>query len=314
MADAFNTTTGALASQVLTAYDQNAYFALRDEAIWDQFASVKPGNITNPGDSVTFTFWTDMAVATTPLDEVVDVDTVALADSQISVSPNEYGNALVLSIRLETDDFLLGFDSDVANLLSENMVKSLDTIALAAVDASGTEYFPATNAAQTEATTLIDDVITAAEVRKRRVSLVQANALPTSGELFVSVINPDVGYDLQSETGDQAWIAPHVYVDTQAIYNNELGTFAGVRFVESNRTTVTVDGGTTTEDTYTTYFFGQQAIAKVESIAPHMVMGPITDTLMRLRPLGWHAYLGYGQFRAASLERLITASSIGDNA
>lgn len=307
MADSFNTTV-SLSNQVLTAYDQNAYFALRDEAIWDQFADVKPGNLTNPGSPVTFTFWADLAEATTPLDEVIDVDAVSLSDSQVSVTPNEYGHAVVVSIRLETDDFLLGFDSDVANILSENMVKTIDRIARNAVDAAGT----AVTIAASEGATVAGDVITAALVRQQRATLVGANVRPW-GMDYAAIIDPDVGYDLQSETGDNAWGRPHEYVDTEEIYNGELGKFAGFRFIESNRVNLNVDGGSGSVDTYTTYFFGQQFLAKVESIAPRMVMGPVTDTLMRLRPLGWHGYFGFGEFRSASLIRLIGASSIGDN-
>ena len=58
-------------------------------------------------------------------------------------------------------------------------------------------------------------------------------------------------------------------------------------------------------------FIGKQAVAKAETIAPHVVIGPVTDKLMRFRPLGWHAYLAYGTFRTASMQNLLSASSLG---
>jgi N4-gp56 family major capsid protein len=300
--------SGQLSNQVLTSYDRVARFALRDMLIWDQFATVKPGNVTSPGTPVTFRFWTDLSPATTPLSEVLDVDAVGLSDSAVSVTPQEYGNAIIKTIRIRVDDYLVGFDADVASLLSWNLVDTVDTLVQAAVDGGSNESLVAAS----EAATVAGDVITSSWVRQIRAILRKRNAIPF-GNLFVCVINPDVAYDLKEETGDGAWIAPHQYVDTQNIYNDELGTFGGFRFVENNRTLINTDGGSGTVDTYRTYFLGQQALAKAESIAPHMVMGPVTDKLMRLQPIGWHMYSGWDTFREESLQRLVSSSSIGDN-
>lgn len=310
MADVFTSTT-QLSNQVLTAYDRNAYFALRDTAIWKQFADVKPGNITSPGSAVQFTIWSDLTEATTALSETVDVDAVGLSDSTVTVTPSEYGNAVLITLKLRTDDFLVGFDADVANVLAENMVKSIDTIARTTVDTSGTAVWASGTADGDLAST---DNITAALVKQQRAALRKNNAAPISGNLYAAVIHPDVAYDLKVETGDAAWISPHIYVDTANVYNDEIGTFGGFKFVESNRTDLDEDAGTAgTESVYSTYFFGKQAIAMAEPIAPHMVMGPVTDHLNRFRPLGWYGYLGFGQFRSASLRRLRATSSIGTN-
>ena len=97
------------------------------------------------------------------------------------------------------------------------------------------------------------------------------------------------------------------------IWNDEIGLFAGVRFVESPRAKINADGGSGTVDTYTTYFMGAQALAKAEPIPGHVVIGPVVDALMRVRPVGWYAYVGWDTYREAALRRLISASSIGAN-
>ena len=45
---------GQLTNQVITAYDRNAYFALREETVFDPMFTVKPGSIlfTKPGSAV----------------------------------------------------------------------------------------------------------------------------------------------------------------------------------------------------------------------------------------------------------------------
>ena len=69
MADAFTTTT-ALADQVVAAYDRNAFMALRAGGVFDQFARVKPGNVTSPGSSVSFLFWGDLTPTNAAFNEI----------------------------------------------------------------------------------------------------------------------------------------------------------------------------------------------------------------------------------------------------
>ena len=316
MADVFTGATsasgsGQLTNQVLEAFQRSAFFALRDELIFDQFARVRPGNLTSPGTPITFLFWNDLAVATTPLSEVVDVDAVGLSDSQRSVTPAEYGNALLCTLRIKLDNYLIGWDGDVSNILNRNMVETIDILAR-------TELDNATNTTTTDGgavgSLLATDVITAALIRQMQATLRKANVAPMDGGgHYTCIIHPDVAYDLKTETGDQSWLVPAAYVNTERIYNNEIGTFAGVRFTESNRNRIGVDEGNAAVDVYSTYFLGSDALAKAESIAPHMVMGPVTDKLMRFQPLGWHTYVGWKILREASVRVLKGASSIGAN-
>lgn len=300
---------GQLTNQVLTAYDRVARFALRNEVIFDSFATVRPGNLTSPGNPVNFRFWSDLTAATTPISEVADPDAVGLSDSAVTVTPDEYGNAVLLTIRIRKDDYLIGFESDVANLLAWNMAETIDALALAALNGgTNVDYVGQT----AEANITASDIITASELRQKRAEM-RGDAVRPFGGLYVAVMHPDVTFDLMSETGDGAWVTPAQYVDTQRIYTGEVGTFAGFRIIESPRATLNADGGVTTTDTYTTYFLGAEGLAKAESIAPHMVMGPVTDKFRRHQPLGWHFYAGWDTFREASVRRLLSASSIGAN-
>lgn len=303
--------SGRLSNQVLTSYQRSALFALREGVIFDQFAKYKAGDVTSPGSPVSFLFWTDLSVATTALNETVDVDARALADSQVTVTPAEYGDAVLLTIRIQTDDFLVGFDADVANVLNYGMVNTIDAIALTAIDAAGTEVI--IPSAATEADIQAVDDLTVASVRTQRAALRSASVMPWDGTNYAAVIHPDVAYDLKSETGDGSWTAASQYSDVQRIWNDEIGQFANIRFIESPRADINDGGGTGTVDSYTTYFFGQEFLAKAESIPPHMVLGPVTDKLRRFQPLGWHAYLGYGQLRSAALRRVLSSSTIGAN-
>jgi N4-gp56 family major capsid protein len=284
-------------------------FALRAVPVFDGFAKVKPGDVTNPGSPVSFTFWTDMAAATSALVETTDITPVALGDSRVTVTPAEHGNGILTTIKIRSDSYVAGFDADAASLVGWNMADSIDTIARTAIDGgSNVEYV----GQATEGAVTAGNIITADLVRKKHAQLRGANAMPFDGD-FVAVIHPDVAYDLKSESGDGAWVSPAQYVNTEKIYNNEIGKFGGFRFIESSRAKLNADGGSTTVDTYTTYFFGKEFLAKAETIPASMVLGPVTDYLRRWQPLGWYGYLGYDTLREASLRRLVGASSIGAN-
>src|SRR5687767_13301096 len=124
MADVY-TGTSALSTDI-AAYDRLAYFALRPQLFFDQLADVGSTNATNPGATVTFTKFTEMAAATTPLSEAVDVDAVAIADAQVTVTLQEYGNASIPTAKLRATS-IIPISPVLANLIGYNAGISVDT-------------------------------------------------------------------------------------------------------------------------------------------------------------------------------------------
>jgi N4-gp56 family major capsid protein len=303
------TTSSTLSNQIAAAYDTTARFALRSVPVFDQFATVKAGSLTNPGTPVTFHIWTDLAAQTTALNEVTDVTPVQLGSSTKDVTPAEQGMTTVTTAKLRADTMLPAFNSDQANIVAYNMAISVDTLARTALEGSSNEV---TVDGGAENALTAGDVFTADFVRQQHAELVDGNVMPI-GDSYVMVIHPHVAYDLKSETGDGAWVAPSQYVNTEKIWNNEIGKFAGFKFLESNRASITADGGASAVDTYRAYALGQEALAKAVSIPVGIVPGPITDYLKRLVPLGWYGYFGYDTFRDEAARILVSASSIGAN-
>jgi N4-gp56 family major capsid protein len=326
MADYYAAETGTANLSVdQTAFEKLAYFALRDEMYFDQFADVQATNATNPGATVTFTIFQDMAAATTALGEAEDVTPVALSDSQVSVTLNEYGNATVTTAKLRATSFL-PVDPIAANAVGYNAGLSIDTIARNAIQA-GTNVIYATGGAtdpSSRTTINSDDVLTANDVRRVVAQLRKAN-VPTLNGSYVGMIHPDVSYDFRSATDAAAWRTPANYVNPQGIYTGEIGMFEGVRFVEAPRAPLFANasdnsGSAGTIDVYGTLIMGRQALAKGISLGgeygaqPSMVYGTVTDILKRFRPVGWKHFVGYGVFRQEALRRIESASSIGTNA
>jgi N4-gp56 family major capsid protein len=61
---------------------------------------------------------------------------------------------------------------------------------------------------------------------------------------------------------------------------------------------------------YRTIIAGQQALAEAVAEEPHVVIGPVTDKLNRLRPIGWYGVLGFKRYREDALYRIESTSSI----
>ena len=306
------------------AFDRLAYFALRSELLFDQAADVQPVQQAMPGTGVTFTIFADIAAATSTLNEVADVTPVALSDSQVTVTLNEYGNAVVTTAKLRGTAFL-DVDSAAANIIGYNAGDSMDQV-VRDVLAAGTNVVYATGGATTPSsrvTVQAEDIIHADDVRKVVAQLRGANVATFEGS-YMGFIHPDVSYDFRSNTDVSAWRTPANYVNPEGIYNGEIGKFESVRFIETPRAKVFTDAsnGTSTTgsiDVYCTHIMGRQALAKAFSstdgngATPKIVRGNVTDILMRLQPLGWYWLGGYGRFREASLRRIESSSSIGTN-
>jgi len=320
---AYTETSSLSVDQV--AFDRLAYFALRSELLFDAAADVMPTQQAMPGSSVTFTIFNDLTAATSPLSEATDVTPVAMSDSQVTVTLAEYGNAVVTTAKLRGTAFL-DVNTVAANVVGYNAGISIDSV-VRDVLAGGSNVIyggGGSSSTPTSRTTVeVEDEIEANDVRKVTAQLRGAN-VPTFNGLYMGFIHPDVSYDLRSETGVASWRDPHVYVDTDMIYNGEIGAFEGVRFIETPRAKIFENasdgsGSTGNIDVYCTHIMGRQALAKAHSIVdgngpvPRVVRGPVVDTLERFQPIGWYWLGGYGRFREASLRRIESSSSIGAN-
>ena len=303
------------ANLVTQAYDRLVEFALRSVPSFRAVADKKPVSQTHAGSSVLFQIYSDLAVATTALTETTDPDAVAVpATTTVAVTLNEYGNSIISTRKLDLFS-LADVEPALANIVAFNMNDSLDTV-VRSVLAGGTQVIrEIAGAISTAAVTGVSatDTIKAKDIRYVVAKMRAANVVPRRGNLFASYIHPEVSHDLRAETGTAAWRQPAEYVNPAGIYAGEIGTFEGVAFIESPRLPNSQAGsgsGTTQTRVYDTFIMGQQALAEAVAEEPHTVIGPVTDKLMRLRPIGWYGVLGWNLYRPEALWRVQTASAV----
>jgi len=300
------------AGLVQKAYDRLVEFALRSQPLLRSVADKRPARQSMPGSSVVFQIYSDMSKATTALSEQVDPDSVAIGTpTAVTVTLNEYGNAVLTTRKLQLMS-LAEVDPAIANIVAFNMADSIDEIVQTELR-GGTNVIYASNASGTRATATTNvtgaHTLKAADIRLAIAKLRAGKAIARKGSLYWCAIHPEVSHDLRAETGAASWRLPHEYQSNAEIWAGEIGNFEGAYFIESPRMYNATDGGSSAR-VFRTLLAGQQALAEAVAEEPHVVIGNVTDKLMRLRPIGWYGVLGFKRYREEALYRIESSSSI----
>jgi N4-gp56 family major capsid protein len=307
---------------VETAYDRAVEYALRDEPTWRAVVDTKPTHQAMPGDVVTMSFIQDMALATTPLNELTDVTPPGqLPPSRVNITLNEYGNADNHTERLRQLAFV-NPDPEIAEVIGRNQVDSLDAVIRSIVDPANYVLYRNGGNLVSSATGNITannnaiaagDIATAKAVTAAVALLRRRKVRPRLGQMFMALAHPDVIFDLMTEAPSaNAWILPHAYQDTAQIYSGEVGTYQGARYISTTR--ITSANNSVPLKVYLTYFIGKQAIA--EAVGgnglgePKTVVGLQTDLLKRFYPIGWKSLLGWAIYRQEAIQILRLTSSL----
>jgi len=308
-----NTDTTALAGLVKAAYDRYVEFELRSQPLLRSLADKRPVQQAMPGSSVVFSLYNDLAPTTATLDENVDPDATAMPDvSTVSVTLNERGRSVLRTRKLNEFAFA-DVDPAVADIIAYNMADSLDVVVgntllggTQLLYGSGGATLPTANGE-----VAAEDVITAADVRKVVAKLRTNNAVPREGSLYTAMIHPEVAHDLRAETGGGSFDDLNKYTERNVDkpLNGIVGVLHGAVFIETPRVPVTPDGAGAGK-VYTTFIVGKQALAEAVAVEPGVVIGPVVDSLMRYRSIGWYGLLGHSVYRDDALYQIRSSSSI----
>lgn len=308
-----NTDTTALAGLVKAAYDRYVEFELRSQPLLRSLADKRPVQQAMPGSSVVFSLYNDLAPTTATLDENVDPDATVMPDvSTVSVTLQERGRSVLRTRKLNEFAFA-DVDPAVADIIAYNMADSLDVV-VGNTLLTGTQLLYGTGGASTPTSNVevdAEDVITAADIRKVVAKLRTNNAVPREGSLYTAMVHPEVAHDLRAETGGGSFDDLNKYTERniEKPLNGIVGVLHGAVFVETSRVPVTPDG-VGGGNVYTSFVVGKQALAEAVAVEPGVVIGPVVDSLMRYRSIGWYGLLGHSVYRDEALYQIRSSSSI----
>jgi len=297
-----------------TVYDYGVRDALRPNLIFDQFATEKPSNTTANGSTKRLYFMDDIAAATTPLLENIDVDSVSITGRSLDMTQREYGLA-VTRTNLLKGQTAVPFDPIAARKVGFNAGLSVDSLAKTAFTAStlamknpsggtltGTIAVLAPTLSNGSAGYLSTDVL-----QEGCVLLGEKNVEPFMSDEFVLLCGPRAVQHLMAETGTSGWrdtVMRNEGKDGNSLFRGYVGTWNGVKVVVSRNMTAG-----------TALLFGAEAFAKtfpdVDGFGayPSAVVSPVTDKLRRFVSIGWLWLGGYSIFRPQAVVKITHATT-----
>ena len=292
-------TTGAsgMSAEMKTFYEKRLIDQAEPALVHDQFGDPYPIP-ANGGKNIEFRKYDSLPKATTPLTEGVTPDGQTMNVSTVTAEVKQYGGWVPITDTLQ----LTAIDNNIVQatkIIASQAGRTLDTI-VRDVLAGGTNVIyapkigeggaetPVTSRATLDATCqLTSDLIARAATQLKAM-----NADPI-GTSFVGIIHPYVTYELRR---DPDWIDVHKYAQPDEIYNGEIGTLHGVRFVETSEAKIWKGTGCPAGlAVFSTLILGAHAYGSTEIEGgglEHIVkqLGYGDDPLNQRASVGWKAH------------------------
>ena len=293
--DVINKTTSKtsgndLSDEMKTFYSDYLIDMAEPELVHDQFGQKRPIP-KNGGKKIEFRKYSPLAKALTPLTEGVTPKGNKLNVSTVEAEVAQYGDFIEM-----TDTLLLtAIDNNLVEatkLLGSQAGRTADTITRNVITGGTNVIYSGGKSARAELTQGTDK-LTVTDIRKAVRQLKLFNA-PKFGAYYVGIIHPDTVFDLMD---DELWKYPHQYKDTENIYNGEIGSIAGVRFVETTEARVFSGAGASSANVYATMIVGDNAYGVTEitggglqHIVKQLGSSGTADPLNQRATAGWKLY------------------------
>ena len=302
------TSSSTISNLVQTAYDQYVRMALRSIPVMRALADVKPVQQAMPGSSVVFSIYSDLSTATGTLTETSDVSSVALGNpSQVTVTLNEYGNAVTTTKKLNLTSFN-DVDAALADIIAYNAADSIDTVVASVLTGGSNALYGGTATGTNDVTS--SGTMTTALIRKAVVQLRSNKAVPRIGELYAAYLHPRQSADLRAESGTGGFQELSKYVDRTPFVAGAVGVLEGAFIVETPRVPSAANTQSPAVTVYKAVVAGREALAEALAQDTSVVIGPEIDALRRFRTIGWYLFGGWNRLREAALYRIETATTI----
>lgn len=216
---------------------------------------------------VYWTRWSNLPLVSAGQGEGVPTTAQSMTATNVTGSTAQYDAAVSISDILAYTSFGDVMKAAVERL-AYNAGLSIDTVVRNVISTAGTFQQNSAGTIAAAAWTSIPATATfnINAVRKANRTLQRNDAMQQSDGNWVSVIHPDVLFDLQADTSTGGWIDANKYTEGNAsrLMNGEVGKLMGVRFLETSNAYVRGAGVTASASIYVTNFFGRDAFGVTE--------------------------------------------------
>lgn len=309
--------TDKVDSVVRATFDKMIQWKLRYEPMYRNFATRRPADVAYPGSKVTMfrAGTSELALATTPLNEYEDPDAKALPGLEsVDLTMNEYGNATVTTLRLRERAWTQ-IDPLQAEYVARNMRDTVDAIYLNAIYGStggfaGTGFLSyKADAAGAISTTAVAAAgaqsLSAGHIRRVVAKFRNLGQAPFGDGQYLGLITPDISVALRETTDVAGWRYPHLEDSANGnIWNGTVGIFEGVRFIESpqyrgldkgstvNAALKLVEQKPASATAANILFLANEGLVEGVVREPGATVTPQHDKFGRLFGAGWYGWFG----------------------
>jgi N4-gp56 family major capsid protein len=235
------TDVGQLDNAAVVKYQQEYLRYASEDRVWSQF--VNWASIARGGGGTTFDWpiLEPMKVNRTPLVSTQAITAVQLADSNVTLTPYEYGNKVTRSSVLE---FQTRGDvrSEIAQVVGENQKNTVEMVCRAGILANTWVYRPNDNIARTGLDTTSDKITWA--YLTQLVSLARAQGIrPFKGDSYAAI----VPHELEPDILTMAEVKDVMYRKPEIMFNGEFAQAANIHFISSRYGKIYLSGGATAQ-------------------------------------------------------------------
>lgn len=309
-----NTTeTASLSAEMKTFYDKNLLRYTKPHLVHDQFGQTR--NIPkNGGKRIEFRRFERLPKVLKPLTEGVTPEGQSMTVTKLEAEVKQYGGFVSQSDQLSMtaiDNIIVEATTAIGNQAG----RTLDTISREALNA-GTNVQYAEGQVSSRAELTGDMKLTVKAIKMAVRALKVQNAEKING-YYVAIIHQDCAYDI---TDDPRFIDVVKYKNPERIFEGEIGTLEGVRFIETTEAKKFVNAGKDGIDVYSTLILGENAYATtkiegggLETIIKPLGSGGTADPLNQRSTVGWKAMKVTEILSQQYMIRIETASTYNDH-
>lgn len=295
-----NTTRTEIAAEVNNFYDRTMLDRAVPSFVHNRWAQVRDIPMNSGTDTIKFRRYGNLTAQTTALSEGVTPSGKQLSITDITATVLYYGDYVTLTDKVvtETYDPIL---TETAEILGDQVGDSLDQLCRDVIAATTTKQYAST--ATSTATVSSSMKINRQEVKEAVRTLKGNNCKPVMSMInpstgynttpinraYIGIVHPNTTYDLDDATG---WIPVEKYPNKSDVMPDEVGSLAGVRFVES--TNAKTRSGTLVATVYSTLIFGMYAYAqtRISGMSLKNIVKPLgsagtADPLDQRTTSGW---------------------------
>jgi N4-gp56 family major capsid protein len=308
-------------------YDKNLLVRALPNFVHTLWAQVRDLPRNAGTNQIKFRRYSNMSVATTPLQAGITPVGNLLAVTDITADVLRYGDFVTVDdvVQTESIDNVL---VEAGELLGDQYADTIDQLTRDILAAGTSATYSGTSNTQ-NSEVAAGDVITAANIKaavlilklnncKKITRMVDASTgvgtVPVEA-CYLGIVHPTISAGFKNATNFPNWVPVEKYANKSGVVAGEIGKMDEVRFIETTNAKIFASAGTGSIDLYATIIFGQNAYGttRISGEAVKNIIKPLgsagtADPLDQRSTSGWKASFVAKILNNAFITRIVSAA------